>query len=87
MVKTNAAGRLPPDNSTTKVENFSPMPVRVMIPMITPAAAQARATGITALAATMAVSTMRRGVCAEAWLKKLTITEAATAQNDDSMIE
>ena len=87
MVNIRARGNWPPESSTTSVENFRPTPVSVIIPMMHPAAAQASATGITALAAVTAVSTIRRGVCAEARLKKLTITEAATAQNDDSMIE
>lgn len=60
------------------------MPVMVMI---TPAVAQASATGITALAAAMHVSTMRRGVRAVDLLSKLTSDEATMAQKDDSIME
>lgn len=69
MVRTSASGTDPFDNNTTRVENFRPTPVSVMIPMITPAAAQASVTGMTAFAAATQVSTMRRGVSAEARLR------------------
>ena len=69
IVRTSASGNDPPDNITTRVENFKPTPVSVIIPIIIPATPQARATGITALEAETHVSIMRRGVSAVALSK------------------
>ena len=69
IVNNNAKNMLPPDNDITRDENFNPRPVKVIIPIIIPAQAQAVATGITASTPFSIVRIIFLGVSQVALLK------------------